>query len=127
VTEIELEDKNTVDGSEINEAFNDYFINIGPKLAAESTLNSSNNVHKYLKTNKLNYPFFSFENILVENVLLTPRHLQTSKSTCLDNISAKMLKIAAHIIAPSNIYIQSVTFHWDIYRLLQKRMSKSNL
>ena len=47
-------DKNTVDGSEeISEAFNDYFINIGPKLAAESTSNSSNNVHKYLncKTN----------------------------------------------------------------------------
>ena len=46
-------DKNTVDGSEISEAFNDYFINIGPKLAAESTSNWSNNVHKYLncKTN----------------------------------------------------------------------------
>jgi hypothetical protein len=44
VTEIELEGKNTVDGSEISEAFNDYFINIGPKLAAESTSNSSNNI-----------------------------------------------------------------------------------
>ena len=91
VTEIELEGKNTVDGSEISEAYNDYFINIGPKLAAESTSNSSNNVHKYLKTNKLNYPFFSFENVLVDSVLLTLRHLQTSKSTGLDNISAKML------------------------------------
>ncbi len=57
VTEIEYEGKNTVDGSEISEAFNDYFINIGQKLAAESTSSSSNNVHKYLKTNELNYPF----------------------------------------------------------------------
>ncbi len=80
VTETEYEGKNTVDGSEISEAFNDYFINIRPKLAAESTPNSSNNVHKYLKTNKLNYPFFSFDNVLVDNVLLTLRHLQTSKS-----------------------------------------------
>ena len=31
VTEIQYEGKNTVDGSEISEAFNDYFINIGPK------------------------------------------------------------------------------------------------
>ena len=44
MTEIEYEGKNTVDGSEISEAFNDYFINIGPKLAAVSTSNSSNNV-----------------------------------------------------------------------------------
>ncbi len=57
VTEIEYEGKNTVDGTEISEMFNDYFVNIGPKLAAESTSNSSNNVHKYLKTNKLIYPF----------------------------------------------------------------------
>ena len=97
VTEIELEGKSIVDGSEISEAFNDYFINIGPKLAAESTSNSSNSVHKYLETNKSNYLFFSFENVLVENVLLTLRHLKTSKSTGLDNIPAKMLKIAANI------------------------------
>ncbi len=92
MTEIEYEAKNTVDGSELSEMFNDYFINIGRKLAAESTSNSSNNVHKYLKTNKLIYPFFSFENVSVDNVLLTLRHSQTSKSTRLDNISAKMLK-----------------------------------
>jgi hypothetical protein len=49
VTEIELESKITVDGSEISEAFDDYFRNIGPKLAAESTSNSSNNVHKYIQ------------------------------------------------------------------------------
>jgi hypothetical protein len=79
VTEIELEGKNTVDGSDISEAFNDYFINIGPKLAAESTSNSSNNVHKYLRTDKLNYPCFSFENVLVDNVLLTLNKLQKAQ------------------------------------------------
>ncbi len=84
-------------------------------MAAESTSNSSNNVHNYLKTNKLNYPFFSFENVSVDNVLLTLRHLQTSKNTGLNNISAKMLKIAANIIAPSLTYIYSIC-HWDIYR-----------
>jgi hypothetical protein len=115
VTEIELDDKNTVDGSEISEAFNDYFINIGPKLAVESTSNSSNNIHKYLKTNKLNYLFFSFENVLVENVQLTLRHLQTSKSTGLDNISAKMLKIAANIIAPSLTYIFNLSLSTGIF------------
>jgi hypothetical protein len=115
VTEIEVEDKNTVHGSEINEEFNDYFINIGPKLAAESTSNSSNNVHKYLKTNKLNYPLFSFVNVLVDNVLLTLRHLQTSKSTGLDNISAKMLKIVANIIAPSLTNIFNLSLSTGIF------------
>ena len=37
VTEIELDNRSVVSGSDISEAFNDYCINIGPKLAAEST------------------------------------------------------------------------------------------
>ncbi len=115
MTEIDYEGKNTVDGSEISEAFNDYFRNIGQKLAAESTSNSSNNVHKYLKTNKLNYPFFSFKNVSVDNVLQTLRHLQTSKSTGLGNISAKMLKIAANIIAPSLTYIFNLSLSTGIF------------
>ena len=78
-------------------------------MAAESTSNSSNNVHNYLKTNKLNYPFFSFE-----NVLLTLRHLQTSKSAGLNNISAKMLKITANIIALSLTYIFNLSLSTEI-------------
>jgi hypothetical protein len=85
-------------------------------------------VHEHLKTNKLNYPFFSFENVLVENELLTLRHLQTSKSTGLDNISAKMLKIAAHIIAPSLTYIFNLSLSTRIYiDDWKKCTSKSNL
>ena len=64
---------------------------------------------------KKNYLFFSFENVLVENVLLTLRHLQTSKSTGLDIISAKMLKIAAHIIAPSQTDIFNLSLSTGIF------------
>ena len=116
VTEIELDNGSVVSGSDISEAFNDYFINIGPKLAAESTSNSINNdVDKYLKNSKLNLPFFNFSDISIEDVLSTLKHLQTSKSTGLDNIPAKMLKIAAHVIAPSLTYIFNLSVSTGIF------------
>ena len=115
VTEIELDNGSVVSGSDLSEAFNDYFINIGPKLAAESTSNSTNDVDKYLKISKLNLPFFNFGNLSTENVLSTLKHLQTSKSTGLDNIPAKMLKIAAHVLAPSLTYIFNVSLSTGIF------------
>ena len=115
VTEIELDNGSVVSGSDISEAFNDYFINIGPKLADESTSNSINNdVDKYLKNSKLNLPFFNFSDISIEDVS-TLKHLQTSKSTGLDNIPAKMLKIAAHVIAPSLTYIFNLSVSTGIF------------
>ena len=44
-------------------------------------------------------------NVPVENVLMTLRRLKVSKSSGIDKIPAKMLRIAADIIAPSLTYI----------------------
>jgi hypothetical protein len=55
----------------------------------------------YLENNKLAIPSFRFMFIPVDNVLKTLRHLNVSKGAGLDKIPAKMLRIAADIIAPS--------------------------
>lgn len=66
---------------------------------------SLNKVETYLKNNESIIPSFRFMPILVENVLKTLRQLNISKGTDLDKIPAKMLRIAADIIAPSLTYI----------------------
>ena len=113
VDEIHVCDKTISDDEIISEAFNEFFINIEPKLAAESTKESSNNVKTYMK-NISNIPPFRFCNIAVENVLLTLKPLKVSKSTGLDKIPAKMLNIASDIIAPSLTFIYNLSLSTDL-------------
>ena len=112
--EIHVCDKTISDDEIISEAFNEFFINIEPKLAAESTKESSNNVKTYMK-NISNIPPFRFCNIAVENVLLTLKPLKVSKSTGLDKIPAKMLNIASDIIAPSLTFIYNLSLSTGIF------------
>ena len=48
VNDILVNDKIVSDDKDISEPFNDFFVNIGLTLAAESTKRSSNNVNTYL-------------------------------------------------------------------------------
>ena len=80
-------------------------MNIGPTLAIESTKRSSNNINTYLNNIQNNFPVFRFSNIPVKNFALTLKNLKVSKSTGLDKIPAKVLKIASSIIAPSLTFI----------------------
>ena len=106
VNDILVNGKIVSDNKDISELFNDFFVNIGPTLAAESTKRSSNNVNTYPSNIQNRSPAFRFSNIPVENVELTPKNLKVSKSTAgLDNIPAKVLKIASSIIALSLIFI----------------------
>jgi hypothetical protein len=50
---------------------------------------------------------FYFSDISVSNVALRLQNLKASKATGIDNIPAKVLKAASHIIAPSWTVIQS--------------------
>ena len=107
IKEIKINDQVLSKNDEISEAFNDYFINIGPRLASDYDVTrlSSNNVNTYLKLPDSNSPSFYFTHIPVENVLMTLRYLKVSKSTGTDKIPAKMLRIAADVIAPSLTFI----------------------
>ena len=108
IKEIKINGQTITNNEDIAEAFNDFFINIGPKLASDETRISPNNVSTYLKphdSNQSNSPSFHFTYVPVENVLMTLRRLKVSKSSSIDKIPAKMLRIAADIIAPSLTYI----------------------
>ena len=110
INEIEVDDKTFRDDKNISEAFNEFFTNIGPKLASEVTNMTINSVETYLENNESIIPSFRFMPIPVENILKTLRQLNISKGAGLDKIPAKMLRIATDIIAPS------INFDWCVCR-----------
>ena len=116
VNEIEIGDTIIYDDENISESFNDFFINIGPKLASELTKQWTNKVDIYLKSHAdSNIPSFRFMYIPVEKVLKTLRHLKISKSTGLDKIPAKMLRIASGIIVPSLTFIFNLSLSTGVF------------
>ena len=116
IKEIKVDDQIISNNNKVAEAFNDYFINIGPKSATDVTRLSPNNVNTYLKLPDSDSPSFHFTYTPVENVLTTLRYLKVSKSTGTDKIPAKMLRIAADVIVPSLTFIfnLSLSSYWDI-------------
>ena len=106
ITEISVNDSNIVDPKLIAEYFNDYFVNIGPKLASEVSDASSDQEAQNCDYNRstLNTSFL-FEYINIDNVTTSLMNLKTKKSTGLDKIPAKVLKLSADIISPSLTYI----------------------
>ena len=115
INEIEVDDKTFRDDKNISEAFNEFFTNIGPKLASEVTNMTINSVETYLENNESIIPSFRFMPIPVENVLKTLRQLNISKGAGLDKIPAKMLRIAADIIAPSLTYIFNLSISTGVF------------
>lgn len=93
----------------IAEHLNDYFINIGPTLAAESACSSDYDelLHNLTDVNSQ----FKFHTITESNILKHLKNLKVSKATGVDQIPAKILKLSCNIIAPSLTYIfnQSIT------------------
>ena len=65
--------------------------------------------------NELIIPSFRFMLIPVDNVLKTLRYLNVSKGAGLDKIPAKMLRIAADIIAPSLTYIFNLSLSTGVF------------
>ena len=58
IKEIKVDDQIISNNNKVAEAFNDYFINIGPKLASDVTRLSPNNVNTYLKSPDSDLPSF---------------------------------------------------------------------
>ena len=100
-------------------AFNEYFVQIGPKLAAEvcdPTSQSTNSSDTQDCSNSYLGLRFVFSQISQINVATSLRQFKVSKATGMDNIPAiKILKISADIIAPSltaifNLSLNSCTY-----------------
>ena len=74
-----------------------------------------NNVETYLENNESIIPSFRFIPISVQNVLKTLRQSNISKGAGFDKISAKMLRIAADITAPSLTFIFNLSVSTGVF------------
>ena len=105
----------------IAESMNEYFISIGTKLADEIDSNSDYQnddltyANEFLESDSSSTNLFHFRTIFVISVALRLNKLLASKSTGMDNIPAKVLKITANIIAPSLTYIFNISLQSGIY------------
>jgi hypothetical protein len=86
----------------IAEAFNDFFLSIGPKLSAEID-HDAQDLSENLSTCPMTLLTLSEINEYEIFILLS--NLKTSKSTGIDSIPARVLRISAEIISPSLTWI----------------------
>ena len=104
------------------EAFNNYFINIGPSLAHEMA-HSSVSFQSFVKPSHSESS--EFRTVTNANVQKTLEGLSPAKATGIDNISGKILKVAALAISSSLTYIINHAIiscyfphYWKVARVL---------
>ena len=90
------------------------FANIGGKLASEIESDTEiNNINFH--SNRQRDIIFNFSEIHLKEVTQQLSNLKILKSTGVDNIPAKALKLAASIIAPSLTWIFNLSIKTGIY------------
>ena len=109
ISELNINNNSITDPKLIAEVLNDYFINIGLDLAADCPSHGESNDEPecILNENCNTTTRFCFSHIDIRSVLSTLKSLNVSKSTGIDNLPAKILKLSTDLIAPSLTYIFS--------------------
>ena len=97
IHEIKYSGKSVTSNEELKEIFNEYFTNIGPKLAQTIEHDSACNFEDFF-TKRESVNEFSFEAVNELLVYTLIMKLPISKSVGLDKISTKLLQIAAPAI-----------------------------
>ena len=117
VNELNINDSVVVNDKQIADAFNEYFVQIGPKLAAEVSDLTSQPTNGLDSSCPNSYfaPRFVFSQISQINVATRLRRHKISKATGMDSIPAKILKMSADIIAPSFTVIFNLSLNSGIY------------
>ena len=107
ITKLYVNDVIISEDNLIAETFNDLFINIGSKLASEIDAQPPNesDAEGTINNNISLLSTFEFSAISEEEVYTELCNLKETKSTGLDMIPARILKISANIIAPSITWI----------------------
>ncbi len=119
ISQLKIDDVTTIsDDKLLAETFNEFFVNIGTKLASEIEYESVNanlgdNINYYQKPRQ--DITFNFSEIHPDEVIHQLTNLKISKLTGIDNIPAKALKIAANIIGPSLAWIFNLSIKTGIY------------
>ena len=102
VNEVNIEGEILANPQDIAEGFNDYFSKICTNFA--SKIGTSNcNFENYIKETKSE--FAAFQPTAISNVCYLLSGLSSNKATFIDNISCKIIKMAAPVIADSLTYI----------------------
>ena len=103
IADIEIGDIKITSASEMAEAFNCHFANIGHDLARDiPSVNTDTVPESYLISTNAT---FSFKSCSPNEVRKLLEKLDTKKSTGLDNLPSRMLKIAAGVLAPSLAFL----------------------
>ena len=120
IADIEIGDLKISSASEMAEAFNCHFANIGHDLARDIPAADTVPESYLISTNAT----FSFKSCSSSEVRKLLEKLETKKSTGLDNLPPRMLKIAAGVLAPSLAFLfnQSISsgivpIEWKLARV----------
>ena len=118
--DIEIGDMKISSASEMAEAFNCHFANIGHDLAREIPSADTVPESHLISTNAT----FSFKSCSSNEVRKLLEKLETKKSTGLDNLPSKRLKIAAGVLTPCLAFLfnQSISYgivptEWKLTRV----------
>jgi len=101
VKEIKIDDTVITEPEELTEKFNNYFVEIGPMLAAKIPSNTNGRAHLDFVTNQPPNVNFTLNPTDPSTVVSLLSKLCTSKATGLDNISARFLRDCWDIIGKS--------------------------
>ena len=115
--------------NELAESFNNYFTKIGPNIA-NTIENSDVNFMDYLNVTIKTKNVFKSQVISVTKVVSLLRSLNLCRSTGIDKIPAKIIPIAAPVIAESLTKIfntaicsETVPFDWKVARIISLHKS----
>ena len=118
VKQLIINDTIILDHKLIAESFNEYFVNVGINIGAESEqiyeIPSDDQIPESGLDHSPNIQF-KFANINVSNVAMNLSNLKASKATGMDNLPAKILKISSYLIAPSLTAIFNMSLKSGIY------------
>ena len=117
ITELRVNDVTISKDNLIAETFNDFFIHIGSKLASEidGQLPNESDPEGIINSNIPHLNRFEFSAISQEEVYTELCNLKESKSTGLDTIPSRALKISASVIAPSITWIFNLSLKKGIF------------
>ena len=98
VSSSEQSDCRRCNSNEISNAFNEHFSTIGPRLAREIPLTSTEE-SIYLENITENYNKVCFRSTTTSDVFTHLKRLSKTKATGLDNISARLIRDCADVIS----------------------------
>ena len=112
INNLQVNGETLIDASSIAEALNEYFVNVGPKLADQIPESDVNPV------DFLEQPgpsVFRFRRIDVDEFSKLIAGLKTNKATGLDQIPARALKVGASVVSQPLTYILNSSLSLGIF------------